>query len=113
MVNDNQDPVKKWMLGGVLFDECAGCLLREGIEVTLTPTELEMLKILVERFPNRVTVEELRDRGGCTKGSDQAHRVAAHISNLRKAFLPDRIIQPGNSKGYRLISRKAAPNAIV
>jgi len=112
VVNENQDPVNKWQLGGWSFDVVAGLLLREGREVALSPTELEMLKLLVERFPDSVTVEELRDRSGCAKSGDEAHRVAAHISNLRKALLPGRMIAPKTSKGYRLMSREKAPSAI-
>ncbi len=104
-VPDDDAPAAPLVRGELVIDAGGRRVLNNGEEVTLTPTEFDLLQILARR-PGRVfSRDELIDKalGQDFFGIDRT--VDAHIMNLRKKIEPDRrrprYVQTVFGVGYR------------
>jgi two-component system KDP operon response regulator KdpE len=77
-----------------------------GREITLTPTEYDLLKALVAHAGTVVTHRQLLGQVWGTAYEQDAHLLQVNVSNLRRKLEPDparpRFIQTEPGVGYRL-----------
>ena len=104
-VPDDDAPAAPLVRGELVIDAEGRRVLKNGEEITLTPTEFDLLQILARR-PGRVfSRDELIDKalGQDFLGMDRT--VDAHIMNLRKKIEHDRrrprYVQTVFGAGYR------------
>ncbi|WP_298971928.1 winged helix-turn-helix transcriptional regulator [uncultured Roseobacter sp.] len=79
---------------------------RGDLEIALTPRDLKLLKLLIDRQGSVVTKDELYDVGWGRDFMPNSRALDQHIINLRKKLDPDRklprIIETVRGVGYRL-----------
>ena len=79
---------------------------REGKEISLTPTEFELLNVLVQNAGKVVTQRHLISKVWGAGYEDESRLLRVNISNLRRKIEPDpnqpRIILTELGVGYRL-----------
>ncbi len=104
--NTTEDPI--FMSGSLKVDLARRLVTVSGNEVSVTPTEYELLRVLVVNAGKVMTHRQLlREVWGTTFG-EEFHMVHVNISNLRRKIEPDPIrpqfiiTEPG--VGYRLRS---------
>jgi DNA-binding response OmpR family regulator len=106
-------PPRPVRVGDLLFDEAAHAVTVGGKAVSLTPTEFNLLGVLV-RAPGQVfTREQLADRLA-TDGFDGLERTLnVHVRNLRAKIEPDpdepAYIETVFGVGYRLARPEGGP----
>lgn len=80
--------------------------LRGKLEIILTPREMKLLVILIERDGSVVTKDELYDAGWGRKFMPNSRALDQQIINLRKKLNPDqnlpKLIETVRGVGYRL-----------
>ena len=97
-------------VGDLRVDLEARVVCLKGKEVSLTPTEYELLKVLVRNIGRVLTHHQIMERvwGGCE--DRDPHMLRVNISNLRKKLEPDpvrpRYIVTEPGVGYRLRSEQ-------
>jgi two-component system, OmpR family, KDP operon response regulator KdpE len=80
----------------------------EGSEVSLTPTEYDLLRALVHHAGKVITHSQLLREVRGSSYADETHLLRVHMSNLRKKIEPDLnhpeyiVTEPG--VGYRLLT---------
>jgi two-component system KDP operon response regulator KdpE len=97
-----------FVTGDLKVDLSKRLVSRGGEDIQLTPTEYDLLRVLVNHAGKVLTHKQLlRDlRGGAYM--EESHLLRVHMSNLRRKLEPDPnqpqyiITEPG--VGYRLIS---------
>jgi hypothetical protein len=79
---------------------------RGALEIPLTPRDMKLMKILIERNGNVVTKDELYDAGWGREFMPNSRALDQHIVNLRKKMDPDqalpKLIETVRGVGYRL-----------
>jgi len=80
-----------------------------GVELSLTPTEYDILKVLVQNAGKVLThLQIIRKVWGTAYGEEEAHLLRVNISNLRRKIEPDPtrpvfiITEPGVGYRFRL-----------
>jgi two-component system KDP operon response regulator KdpE len=98
------DPV--FVAGGLVVDRARRLVTVAGQEVPLTPTEFDLLRVLVTHAGKVVTHTQLLREVWGAGYADEAHLLRVNISNLRRKIEPDPsrpvyvVTEPG--VGYRL-----------
>lgn len=98
------DPV--FCAAGLQVDLSRRVVSREGQEIGLTPTEYEILKVLVQYAGKVLTHQQIISRVWGSGYNEEAHLLRVNMSNLRRKIerdpsRPDLIVtEPG--VGYRL-----------
>lgn len=93
--------------GDLRVDLAARLVTRRGVEVQLTPTEYDLLRILIQ-YAGRVLTHQqlLRQVRGVGYQTD-THILRVHMSNLRRKIEDDpahpRLILTESGVGYRLV----------
>jgi two-component system KDP operon response regulator KdpE len=96
--------------GSLEVDLASRIVRLNGEEVQLTPTEYDLLRVLVNHAGKVLTHSQLlrEVRGGSYHYQEEAHLLRVHMSNLRRKLEPDPnrprhiITEPG--VGYRLLA---------
>jgi two-component system KDP operon response regulator KdpE len=92
--------------GGLVLDRARRRVEVDGEEVTLTPTEYDLLRTLADHAGRVLTHRQLLNAVWGTGYEDEAHLLRVHVSNLRRKIEPDPakphhlLTEPG--VGYRL-----------
>lgn len=101
-----RDSVKVLEIGDLRFDPVSGKVHRQGQPLSLTPTGLKLLQVLMEAAPRVVTYAELEavvwGGGGCRSTSS----LRAQIYYLRNAVdkpFDLKLIRTCHSTGYRMV----------
>jgi two-component system KDP operon response regulator KdpE len=92
-------------VGNILMDFSKGLVTRDGIEIALTPTEYDLLKIMAQNAGKVITHAQLIQKlWGNTYQMDN-HILRVNVSNLRKKLEKDpaqpEIILTDPGVGYR------------
>lgn len=84
-------------------------ILKDGVEVKLTPIEYALLRLLVTHAGKVLTHRHLLSEVWGEKAVSQTHYLRVHIAHLREKLESDpstpRLIQTEPAVGYRLVSR--------
>ena len=91
--------------GGLEIDLAARQVRREGTEIHLTPTELDLLRVLATNRGRLVTHQELLWRVWPSPFGRQGQTLRTHIANLRRKIEPygdQPVICTHYGVGYRL-----------
>jgi two-component system KDP operon response regulator KdpE len=89
---------------GLDVDLAARIVRRDGREIHLTPTEFELLRVLVRNRGRLVTYRELLVSVWGTAYADDTQVLRAHVANLRRKIEPQdgpRYIKTDARVGYR------------
>jgi two-component system, OmpR family, KDP operon response regulator KdpE len=89
---------------GIEVDLAAHIVRRDGREVHLTPTEFDLLRVLVRNRGRLVTYRELLVSVWGTAYADDTQVLRAHVANLRRKIEPEegpRYIKTDPRIGYR------------
>jgi two-component system KDP operon response regulator KdpE len=89
---------------GLEVDLAARIVRREGQEIHLTPTEFDLLRVLVRNRGRLVTHRELLVSVWGTGYADDTQVLRAHIANLRRKIEPEegpRFVKTDPRIGYR------------
>jgi two-component system, OmpR family, KDP operon response regulator KdpE len=89
---------------GIEVDLAARIVRRDGREVHLTPTEFDLLRVLVRNRGRLVTYRELLVSVWGTAYADDTQVLRAHVANLRRKIEPEdgpRYIKTDPRIGYR------------
>lgn len=95
-----------FVTGGLVVDRARRLVTVGGKDVQLTPTEFDLLRVLVAHAGKVVTHNQLLRLVWGTGYADEAHLLRVNISNLRRKIEPDPsrptyvVTEPG--VGYRL-----------
>jgi len=93
-------------VGGLKVDLAHRAVTLDGNAVSLTPTEYDLLKLLIQHAGKVLTHHQLLRQVWGTAYEDQAHLLRVNISNLRRKIEADpaqpRIILTEPGVGYRL-----------
>jgi two-component system, OmpR family, KDP operon response regulator KdpE len=92
--------------GDLLFDAARRLVTMEGQELQLTPTEYELLRVLVQHAGRVLTHRQLLQEVWGPAYASETHLLRVNISNLRRKLEPDpsrpRYILTEPGVGYRL-----------
>lgn len=98
-------------IGDLRFDLVTGEVHRQGLRLSLTPTGLKLLQVLMEAAPRVVTYPELEAvMWGGKDGQRSASTLRAQIHHLRSAVdkpFDSDLIRTCHSAGYRMIVPRA------
>jgi two-component system KDP operon response regulator KdpE len=89
---------------GIEVDLAARIVRRDGREVHLTPTEFDLLRVLVRNRGRLVTYRELLVSVWGTAYADDTQVLRAHVANLRRKIEPEegpRYVKTDPRIGYR------------
>jgi two-component system KDP operon response regulator KdpE len=89
---------------GIEVDLAARSVRRDGREVHLTPTEFDLLRVLVRNRGRLVTYRELLVAVWGTGYADDTQVLRAHVANLRRKIEPEdgpRYVKTDPRIGYR------------
>jgi two-component system KDP operon response regulator KdpE len=89
---------------GIEVDLAARIVRRDGREVHLTPTEYDLLRVLVRNRGRLVTYRELLVAVWGTAYADDTQVLRAHVANLRRKIEPEegpRYVKTDPRIGYR------------
>lgn len=99
------DPIFK--SGGLEVDVVSRIVKVTGEEIQLTPTEYDLLRVLVKYAGKVLTHSQLLREVRGTDYQDDSHLLRVHMSNLRRKIEPDpnqpRYIMTEPGVGYRLL----------
>lgn len=90
-------------IGSFLFDSAREELLLNGKEIRLTGKRMDILKVLVESYPNWISRDEIRAKAWPADVHVSDRAVIANVSSLNRMIL-DGEIDCARDKGYRLKS---------
>ena len=103
---DVPEPIFK--LGNLEVDLTCRVVKLAGKEVQLTPTEYDLLRVLVSHAGKVLTHNQLLREVRGTGYQDETHLLRVHMSNLRHKLEPDpngqRFITTEPGVGYRLLT---------
>lgn len=92
--------------GPLKMDLARRQVTESGREIALTPTEFDLLKLLMENAGKVLTHRQIIDKIWGTHTGEEARLLRVNISNLRRKIEPDlnlpRFIQTELGVGYRL-----------
>ena len=97
-----QDPVIR--AEGLEVDLAARIVRRDGLEVHLTPTEFDLLRVLATNRGRLVTHRELLSAVWGPAYADDTQVLRAHVANLRRKIEPEdgpRYVKTDPRVGYR------------
>ena len=97
-----QDPVIR--AEGLELDLAARIVRRDGLEVHLTPTEFDLLRVLATNRGRLVTHRELLSAVWGPAYADDTQVLRAHVANLRRKIEPEdgpRYVKTDPRVGYR------------
>ncbi len=98
------DPV--YDVNGLHVDLAARRVTRDGEEIQLTPTEYDLLRVLVQYAGRVLTHQQLLKEVRGAGYQTETHLLRVHMSNLRRKLEPDptnpRFISTEPGVGYRL-----------
>ena len=92
---------------------------RAGADVRLTPTEWQLLEVLVGNASRLVTQRQLLQEVWGPGYQNEAHYLRVYIANLRRKLEPDPsaprylLTEPGIGYRFRALRRRCAPDAAV
>jgi two-component system, OmpR family, KDP operon response regulator KdpE len=89
---------------GLEVDLAARVVRRDGTEIHLTPTEFDLLRVLVRNRGRLVTYRELLVSVWGTAYADDTQVLRAHVANLRRKIEPEtgpRYVKTDPRIGYR------------
>ena len=103
---DSQEPV--FVVGELEVDLTGRRVKLAGEEVQLTPTEYDVLRVLVNHAGKVLTHGQLLKEVRGIGYQDETHLLRVHVSNLRRKLEPDpnrpRYIATEPGVGYRLLT---------
>jgi two-component system, OmpR family, KDP operon response regulator KdpE len=101
--NADDEPVLDF--DGLRVDLAARLVTRDGEEIRLTPTEYELLRVLVRNRGKLLTHRALLTEVWGHAYSDDTQTLRVHIANLRRKIEPDpaarHLIRTDSGGGYR------------
>lgn len=105
VVTNISDPIFK--SGGLEVDVVSRIVKVTGEEIQLTPTEYDLLRVLVKYAGKVLTHSQLLREVRGTDYQDDSHLLRVHMSNLRRKIEPDpnqpQYIMTEPGVGYRLL----------
>jgi DNA-binding response OmpR family regulator len=104
--NDAPFAVSTLVVGGLSVDFAQHLVTRDGVEVTLTPTEYHLLAYLAQNAGRVLTQQMLLEYVWGTEYSSEHHMLQVNINRLRRKIEPDpthpRYILTKSGVGYML-----------
>jgi two-component system KDP operon response regulator KdpE len=92
-------------IGGLIVDVAAHTVTRDGEEIHLTPTEFELLRVLVRNRGRLMTHRALLTEVWGPAWSEDTATLRTHVANLRRkieALSGERLIRTDPGVGYRI-----------
>jgi two-component system, OmpR family, KDP operon response regulator KdpE len=100
--SDHDDPVIR--VEGLEVDLAARVVRRDGLDIHLTPTEFDLLRMLIRNRGRLVTYRELLVAVWGQTYADDTQVLRAHVANLRRKIEPPegpRYVRTDPRVGYR------------